>query len=310
MTSQITNTLFMVRPISFRKNEETAGNNYFQQDENASSDEIQERTLREFDQFVEKLRSKGVHVFVFNDRESEKTPDSIFPNNWISFHEDGSIMTYPMFAENRRLERREDVIDTLRDSFKVSNVDSLASWEDQDKFLEGTGSMILDRPNRLTYASISDRTNAEVLADFCGRTGYKAVSFTAYQSVDDERLAIYHTNVMMALGEDYAVVCLDCVDDQVERKALEKSILDSGKVIIEISESQMHQFAGNMLQVRNDSNERFTVMSQAAFNSLDEKQIAKFREYGEIISSPLPTIEKLGGGSARCMMAEVFLPKK
>lgn len=300
----------MVRPISFRKNEETAGNNYFQQDEKgATAIEIQDRALSEFDTFVDKLRSHGIEVYVFEDRESEKTPDSIFPNNWISFHEDGNILTYPMYAENRRLERREDVIDKLREDFDVKGVKSLASWEDQGKFLEGTGSMILDRPNKITYASISERTNEEVLADFCKETGFTSVAFTAYQTVEGERLAIYHTNVMMALGEDYAVVCLACVDDAKERENLKSSIERSGKDIIEISEEQMHQFAGNMLQVRNGEGSRFTIMSQAAFDSLTDQQINSFKKYGEILSSPIPTIEKLGGGSVRCMMAEVFLPK-
>lgn len=311
MTSQITNTLFMVRPISFRKNEQTAGNNYFQQDEkDASATEVQDRALSEFDQFVEKLRKSGIEVYVFDDKESEKTPDSIFPNNWISFHEDGTILTYPMYAENRRMERRDDVIAKLQESFHVNEVKSLANWEEEGKFLEGTGSMILDRPNKITYASISDRTNAEVLEDFCDKAGFKSVSFTAYQTVNNSRLPIYHTNVMMALGEDYAVVCLDCVDNADEREHLKSSILATGKEIIEISEEQMHQFAGNMLQVRNEQDDRFTIMSQAAFNSLDPNQISTFEKYGDIISSPIPTIEKLGGGSVRCMMAEVFLPKK
>lgn len=311
MTSQITNTLFMVRPISFRKNEETAENNYFQQDEDEiSPNEIQERALAEFDLFVEKLREKGIEVYVFDDRESDKTPDSIFPNNWISFHDDGTILTYPMFAENRRLERRDDVIKKLQETFLVNMVQSFAHWENKGKFLEGTGSMILDRPNKITYASLSDRTNNDVLNVFCEKTGYEPVTFTSYQTVGGKRLPIYHTNVMMALGEDYAIVCLDSVDDTVERERLVFSIQKSGREIIEITENQMHQFAGNMLQVMNDRNERFTVMSLAAYESLAAVQIQTIEKYGEIIYSPIPTIEKLGGGSVRCMMAEVFLPKQ
>ncbi|NQZ77883.1 MAG: amidinotransferase, partial [Ekhidna sp.] len=223
---------------------------------------------------------------------------------------DGRIITYPMYAENRRLERRDDVIEKLKEDFQVDSVQSLASWESQGKFLEGTGSMILDRSNKIAYASISDRTNEEVLADFCKVTGYDTVSFTAYQTVDQKRLPIYHTNVMMALGENYAVVCLAAIDDEGERKRLIASLEDTGKGIIEISEAQMHHFAGNMLQVINDDGEKFTVMSQAAFDSLRMDQISTFEKYGSIISSAIPTIEKLGGGSVRCMMAEVFLPKK
>lgn len=311
MTSQITNTLFMVRPISFRKNEETAANNYFQQDEkDTSPEEIQEKALAEFDLFVDKLRARGVEVYVFEDRESDKTPDSIFPNNWISFHDDGTILTYPMFAENRRMERRDDVIKKLQETFLVNMVQSFAHWENKDKFLEGTGSMILDRPNKIAYASLSERTNADVLKVFCEKTGYEAVTFTSYQTVEGKRLPIYHTNVMMALGEDYAIVCLDSIDNDVERESMVHSIEKSGKEIIEITEDQMHQFAGNMLQVMNDRNERFTVMSLAAYESLDPIQIEAIENYGEIIYSPIPTIEKLGGGSVRCMMAEVFLPKQ
>ncbi len=300
----------MVRPISFRKNEETAKNNFFQKDIEISPDEIQERALAEFDLFVEKLREKGIEVYVFNDRESDKTPDSIFPNNWISFHDDGTILTYPMYAENRRLERRDDVIKKLQETFLVNMVQSFAHWENKEKFLEGTGSMILDRPNKITYASLSERTNEDVLKVFCEKTGYEAVTFTSYQTVDGKRLPIYHTNVMMALGEDYAIACLDSIDNAVERERLVFSLQKTGKELIEISEQQMHHFAGNMLQVMNDRNERFTVMSLAAYESLDASQIEALEKYGEIIYSPIPTIEKLGGGSVRCMMAEVFLPKQ
>ncbi|WP_436515894.1 citrulline utilization hydrolase CtlX [Ekhidna sp. To15] len=301
----------MIRPISFRKNEETAENNYFQQDENEiSADEIQGKALAEFDLFVEKLREKGIEVFVFDDRESDLTPDSIFPNNWISFHNDGTILTYPMYAENRRLERRDDVINKLQETFLVNNVHSFAHWENKGKFLEGTGSMILDRPSKIAYASLSERTNEDVLNDFCEKAGYESMTFTSFQTVNGRRLPIYHTNVMMALGENYAIVCLDSIDNAEEREHMVSSIQKSGKEIIEITEEQMHQFAGNMLQVMNDRNEPFTVMSRAAYESLDETQIDSIEKYGEIIHSPIPTIEKLGGGSVRCMMAEVFLPKQ
>lgn len=310
MTSQITNTLFMVRPVSFKKNEQTAVNNYFQEDiEGISLEETQDKALAEFDLFVDKLREKGVDVFVFEDTESSKTPDSIFPNNWISFHDDGTILTYPMYAENRRLERRDDVIKKLQEQFLVNMVQSFAHWENKGLFLEGTGSMILDRPNKIAYASISERTNEEVFKVFCEKTGYEPVSFTSYQTYEGKRLPIYHTNVMMALGEDYAIICLDCIDDQVEREQVVFSIEKSGKEIIEITEDQVHQFAGNMLQVMNSQNEKFTVMSMAAYKSLRRDQIERIESFGEIIHSPIPTIETLGGGSVRCMMAEVFLPK-
>lgn len=311
MSNQITNTLFMVRPISFRKNEQTAVNNFFQQDiEGASSDEIQDKALAEFDLFVEKLRAKCIEVYVFDDMESEKTPDSIFPNNWISFHEDGTVITYPMYAQNRRLERREEIVDSLSRDFLVTRRESLTEWEKQGQFLEGTGSMILDRTNKIVYASISERTNEKVLDIFCEKTGYQAVKFSAYQQVGEDRLPIYHTNVMMALGEDFAILCTACIDDEVERERVIFSLNTTGKEIIEITEVQMHQFAGNMLQVRNDRNERFTVMSLAAYESLTNEQIKQIESFGQIIHSPIPTIETLGGGGVRCMMAEVFLPKQ
>lgn len=311
MTNQITDTLFMVRPTSFRRNEETAVNNFFQQtQESDSSLEVQDHALAEFDLFVDKLRQHGIHVFVFEDSNSKDTPDSIFPNNWISFHDDGTILTYPMYAENRRAERREDVINKLQEQFLVKTVLSFSHWENKNKFLEGTGSMILDRPNKIVYASLSERTNEEVLSVFCEKTGYDSVTFTSYQTVDSRRLPIYHTNVMMALGDEFSIVCLSSIDDMVERERIIFSMEKTGKEIIDISEEQVNQFAGNMLQVKNDRNERFTVMSQAAFQSLREDQINTIEQYGAIISSPIPTIERLGGGGVRCMMAEVFLPRQ
>lgn len=311
MTSQITNSLFLVRPVSFRRNEETAVNNYFQQDiAGLSAQQVQDQALAEFDLLVGKLRQHGLHVTVFEDLESAKTPDSIFPNNWISFHDDGTILLYPMYAENRRMERREDIIKTFKQQFFVHRTLSLAAWEDEGKYLEGTGSMILDRPNKLVYASLSDRTNEEVLADFCDKTGYQAVPFYANQAVGEERLPIYHTNVMMTLGETYSVICLESIDDTVERERVLFSLNKTGKEVVEISEEQMHQFAGNMLHVRNSDNERFTIMSLAAYKSLNEKQIQQLQRHGDIIHSPIPTIETLGGGGVRCMIAEVFLPKQ
>ncbi|MEP5610858.1 MAG: arginine deiminase-related protein [Cyclobacteriaceae bacterium] len=311
MTSQITNTLFMVRPVSFVKNEETAVNNYFQKDiDGVSPDEKQERALAEFDLFVEKLREKGVEVFVFDDTESSKTPDSIFPNNWISFHDDGTILLYPMFAENRRIERRDDVIRKLQANFLVNMTQSFAHWENEGLFLEGTGSMILDRPNKIVYASLSERTNEKVLHVFCEKTGYEPVTFISYHTFEGNRLPIYHTNVMMALGEDYAVICLDSIDDKVERERVLFSLQKTGKEVVEISEDQVNHFAGNMLQVINDRNQKFTVMSLDAYESLNDSQIKTLEKYGEIVYSPIPTIERLGGGGVRCMMAEVFLPKQ
>ncbi|MEP1788564.1 arginine deiminase-related protein [Reichenbachiella sp.] len=307
-----TSTIMMVRPVQFRLNEQTAVNNYYQKAlEGITPENVQARALSEFDDFVEKLRSNGIDVIVINDTLEPSTPDSIFPNNWISFHDDGVVGLYPMYAENRRLERRPDIIDQFsEDGYKITNIIDLSGAEGSSKFLEGTGSLILDRGNRIAYAAISERTHPDVIKDFESAFGFEVVSFTANQTVDGKRLPIYHTNVMMALGHEFAVICLDTIDDQAERKMVVDSLENSGKEVIEISESQKAHFAGNMLQVENKSGDRFMVMSAAAYLSLEEDQKNKILIYNkDIISSSLDTIEALGGGSARCMMAEVFLPK-
>jgi hypothetical protein len=309
---QITSKVLMVRPIDFKLNEQTAVNNYYQQEIDDLSDKgAQNRALQEFDEFVQMLRDHGITVTVIRDRPDAETPDSIFPNNWVTFHHDGTVALYPMFAENRRLERRADILETLRsEGHIVENVKDFSAFEDQSKFLEGTGSMILDRDYHIVYAAISDRTDPEVLERFCEEFSYEPITFTAYQSVEGERLPIYHTNVMMSLTDKLSVICLTSIDDPQERKSVEETLLGSGKEICEISEAQVSQFAGNMLSLNNDKGEEFLIMSTAAHNSLSKKQIAQIEKYYTILSSSLDTIETLGGGGARCMMAEVFLPTK
>lgn len=307
-----TSTIMMVRPVRFRLNEQTAVNNYYQKAlEGVTAENVQARALAEFDGFVEKLRANDVDVVVINDTPDPSTPDSIFPNNWISFHSDGTIGLYPMYAENRRLERRTDILSQLEEKgYSITAQIDLTSSEQENKFLEGTGSLIFDRANKIAYAAISERTHPDVIENFEKEFGFKVVSFTANQTVKGKRLPIYHTNVMMALGHDFAVICLDTIDDQAEKKMVVDSLERSGKEVIEISESQKAHFAGNMLQVENRSGDRFMVMSAAAHDSLDDEQKNKILNYNkDIISSSLDTIEALGGGSARCMMAEVFLPK-
>jgi len=308
---QSTDTIMMIRPVQFRMNEQTAVNNYYQKViDGLTPEDVQENALREFDTFVEKLRDKGVHVIVISDTPDPSTPDSIFPNNWVSFHDDGKVGLYPMFAENRRLERREDIIETLKKDFDIKEVIDFSSHEAESKFLEGTGSMILDRPNKLVYAAISERTQPDVLDEFCEKFGYKAVKFVANQTVEGKRLPIYHTNVMMCVADDFAILCADSIDDEGERKPVIDTLESTGKEVITISEEQKHHFAGNMLQVRVNDNQRYLVMSGAAYQSLNQDQINRIEKYCPIIHSSLDTIEALGGGSARCMMAEVFLPKK
>ena len=310
MFMQITNTLLMIRPVRFRKNEETAINNYFQEDLNLQQATINQKAQAEFDGLVLVLREAGVSVIIVDDIPEADTPDSIFPNNWISFHEDGTVVLYPMFAKNRRRERREDILDLLEDKgFEIREVMDYTGAEEDGIFLEGTGSLILDREHGIAYCALSERADEALFIEFCEDFNMAPVLFTARQSAQGKRLPIYHTNVMMCLAEDFAVICLSCIDDKKERKFVVDQLKGSGKEIIEISEAQMHKFAGHMLQVLGNNDERLLVMSQSARNALTPKQVAAIEKSSRIISSPLDTIETCGGGSARCMLAEVFLPK-
>ncbi|CAL2074813.1 citrulline utilization hydrolase CtlX [Tenacibaculum sp. 190524A05c] len=308
---QTTNTILMVRPVGFRMNEQTAVNNYYQKVlDNVLPSTVNAKAQEEFDNYVEKLRSYGVNVIVVSDTTETDTPDSIFPNNWISFHENGTVGLYPMFAENRRLERREDILDILEEEgFIIDGVIDYTSGEEQNVFLEGTGSLLLDRVNRKAYCALSPRADEELFIEFCEDFEYTPVVFTSNQTVNGERKAIYHTNVMMCLAETFAVICLASIDDKKERKHVVKNLKDDGKEVIDITEEQVNNFAGNMLQVRGKDDERFLVMSQAAYDCLTKDQINKIEKHCKIISSSLDVIEGCGGGSARCMMAEVFLPK-
>lgn len=308
---QTTNTILMIRPINFRMNEQTAVNNYFQEDLDLKNAEINAKAQEEFDAFVEKLRAVGIQVIVENDDVLNDTPDSIFPNNWVSFHSNGDVGKYPMFAENRRRERRDEIFVRLEEEgFLIENIIDYTSAEHEGYFLEGTGSVILDRTNRKAYCALSPRADEELFIEFCEDFEYSPVIFTAYQSVDGERLPIYHTNVMMCIADQFAVICLDSIDDKKERKNVVKHLKQEGKEIISITEAQMHNFAGNMLQLLGANDKQYLVMSEAAHQSLTATQVANIEKYCPIISSSLETIETCGGGSARCMMAEVFLPKK
>ena len=309
---QITDTILMIRPIRFRMNEQTAVNNYYQKVlDSILPETVNIKAQQEFDAFVEKLRTVGVTVVVIDDTNEFDTPDSIFPNNWISFHENGLVGVYPMFAENRRLERREDVLEILESKgYLINNVIDYTSAEEEEVFLEGTGSLLLDRTNRKAYCAISPRADEGLFIEFCEDFDYFPIVFTANQTVKERREAIYHTNVMMCLAETFAVICLDSIDDKKERKNVIKHLKEDGKEVIAITESQANNFAGNMLQVKGHNEERFLVMSQAAYNSLNKTQVTTIEKHCKILSSSLDTIEACGGGSARCMMAEVFLPKK
>ena len=307
---QSTNSILMIRPNNFGYNEETALDNHYQ---NQGSLEMNsnENAQKEFDNMIFNLRQNGISVYVFQDDDINYTPDSIFPNNWISFHENGDVGLYPMYAENRRLERRPEVIKFLEDEgFNIDNIVDYSSAESENKFLEGTGSMILDRENRIAYCSISKRSNEDLFIEFCEDFEFTPVLFNSYQSVGDKRLPIYHTNVMMCVATNYVVICLDSIDDKKQRKNVSNFINESGKKIIEISENQVESFAGNMLELLNDKGDSILVMSKSAENSLSEIQKNSIKKYSRIVSSNINTIEVCGGGSARCMMAEIFLPKK
>ena len=308
---QTTNTILMVRPSGFRKNEETAVNNFFQEDLSLRNEDINQKAQQEFDAFVKKLRSAGVHVLVIDDDINTDTPDALFPNNWVSFHANGDVAIYPMFAENRRKERREEVFDFVEQSgFEIKNIIDYTAAEEEGLFLEGTGSLTLDRVNKKAYCALSPRADEDLCIEFCEDFDYFPVIFTANQTVDGERLPIYHTNVMMCLAETFAVICLDTIDDKKERKQVIQHLKETGKEIINITDVQMHQFAGNMLQVRGENDQRYLVMSQSAHQSLTQQQIRTIEKHCAILSSDLSTIETCGGGSARCMMAEVFLKKR
>jgi hypothetical protein len=301
----------MIEPVSFRYNEQTAVNNYYQKViHGLSPQDAQQKALLEFNTLVQKLRSKGINVIVIKDTLEPDTPDSIFPNNWVSFHENGHVGLYPMCAENRRAERREDIFDTLVDDygFQIDYIHDFTEFENYGKYLEGTGSMVLDRENKMCYAAISERTDEQAVIQFCDVFDYKPVCFSANQDVDGQRLAIYHTNVMMCIASEFAVVCLDSIDEIEERTHLIEVLEEQDKEIIEITEDQKQRFAGNMLQVKGE-NSAYIVMSDSAYHCLNHEQISKIQKYCPIIHSSLDTIEACGGGSARCMMAEVFLPQ-
>ena len=308
MKKQITNTVLMVRPVRFRMNEQTVVNNYFQEEMDLKNEEINRQAQQEFDVLVEKLRTVGVKVIVVDDIYEQNTPDSVFPNNWITFHQNGDVAIYPMFAENRRRERREDILDKVEaEGFDIENVYDYTDAEKENIFLEGTGAMILDRVNRKAYCALSPRADEELFIEFCEDFEYTPVIFKAYQQVNNEQLPIYHTNVMMALGVDFAVVCLDTITDKSERKNLLHHLKEDKKEVINITPEQMCQYAGNMLQVQG-KNSTYLVMSDAAYNALTPQQIQTIEKHTQILHSNLETIETCGGGSARCMMAEVFNP--
>ena len=302
---QSTSHILMIRPVNFSFNKETAVNNAFQVA--GSEAGAQEAALREFEDFVMLLEKEGVDVTVVNDTPYPYTPDSIFPNNWVSFHDDGTVCLYPMFAANRRLERKPSVFEQITGQFEITNKIDLSGYENQDSFLEGTGSMVLDREAKIAYACLSPRTDLAVLEKFCALMHYRPVTFHA---VDNKGRAVYHTNVMMCVGDKFVVIALESIPDQAEKEQVIAAIQQTGKELVEISIAQMNEFAGNMLMLQNDKDEKLLVMSGRAYASLHKDQVDRLSKWCRIIHSPLNTIETNGGGSARCMIAEIHLPLK
>lgn len=299
----------MIRPVRFGFNEQTAESNAFQDIKLAAQtkDVAQEDALREFDEMVRQLKAAGVEVMVYEDTVDPYTPDSIFPNNWISFHFSGTVVLYPMQAANRRLERRMDIIDDLSQRFHVAKVLDLTHFEQEEKFLEGTGSLVFDRMNRVAFACLSPRTHSDVLAEFQRKTGYKVISFRA---VDASGKPVYHTNVVMCMGDSFAVVCLQAIPDLDERLMIRQELERLGKRIVEITPEQMASFAGNMLLIKNQRNQKMLIMSTRAYKSLTAKQVDLLDDYATLHHFDLSMIEGNGGGSARCMICEIHLPLK
>jgi len=293
--------------VAFGFNAETAVNNYFMQKDKLPAAEIQSAALSEFRNMVKMLQENGINVIVVPDTAEPHTPDSIFPNNWISFQKDNRVAMYPMFAENRRAERRIDIVEkVIGHGFNISQMVDYSVYEKENRFLEGTGSMIFDRTHRVAYAALSPSTDEGLFQWFCNDFGYRPVTFSATQLVGSERLPVYHTNVMLSVAENFAVVCLESIQDNAEKRMLTEQLQQTGKEIVEISLEQMGQFSGNVLQLKNAEGDRFLVISECGYNALDEIQKNRLASFNKLIVIPVPTIEKYGGGSVRCMIAEVF----
>lgn len=301
-----TNKVLMVRPVAFGFNEETAVNNHYQKKGNLSSYEIQEKALFEFDEMVSKLKNIGIDVKILQDTKTPHTPDSIFPNNWFSTHSDNTVILYPMFAKNRRLERREDLYDIFENINEIKTLD-YSQLENEGVFLEGTGSLVLDRKNKKAYCSLSERADERLLNVFCDDMGYKKIDFRSYQTVDTKRKLIYHTNVMMSIAENYAILCADAIDNKEERQKVIDELKANKKEIVYISEEQVENFLGNAIELKNKDGVSILIMSSTAYNILTEKQKNIIEKYSVILPVDVKTIEKYGGGSARCMIAELFI---
>ncbi len=303
----LASTILMVRPAAFGFNAETAANNYFQSNPDISKEEIQQNALIEFDNMVQTLRNHDINVLVIEDTKEPAKPDAIFPNNWLSTSPNGTVGVFPMYAPNRRIEKRDDILQQLAAEFMVNDVQDWSEYEVEGRFLEGTGSMIIDYENKMIYSCVSERTSLSVLEKYAATNAFQAIVFLA---TDKNGMPVYHTNVMMTVGEDFCVLCEEAIEEEWELIAVRQLLESTHHTIIAITREQMHQFAGNMLQVKNNNGEKFLIMSQTAFNSLRKEQKEMLEAYSTLLPIAVPTIEEVEGGSVRCMMAEVFLEKR
>ena len=304
---QTTNHILLIKPQCFQYNEQTKDSNVFQLQSVENKQEILSKAIQEFEQVATALQNAGITVTVIEDTLHPEKPDAIFPNNWVSFHERGLVVLYPMMAKNRRWERRMEILEVLRQTYQINNIIDLSYFEEDYKYLEGTGSIILDRKYQKAYACLSPRTNKDVLYKFCEEIKYTPIFFFA---LDVNRKEIYHTNVMMCIGTHFAVVCLSSISDEQDKKNLIYELNKSGREIIDIDFNQVKNFAGNMLELKDEKGCPIIVLSQTALASLHQEQINKLQEYGQLIPLNVNTVEKVGGGSIRCMIAEIFLPLK
>ncbi|KOY85428.1 amidinotransferase [bacterium 336/3] len=303
---QTTSHLLMIRPAAFGFNPETAQTNVFQKKASDFSEEIHTRALAEFDYMVELLRKEDLNVMVIDDTIEPYKPDAVFPNNWITTHQEGVIVLYPMQAPNRRVERRQDIVEILQKQYKVHNVVNLSHYESKGKFLEGTGSMIFEHTHKIAYASLSTRTNTEVLDRFCNSMRFQPITF---QAVDEFDKPIYHTNVLMSVGDKFVIICMDAIKELSDQEDLIASFRKTQKEVFKISYEQMKNFVANCLEVTNNKGEKILILSERAYQHLEESQKKRLENYVKLLPCPLNTIETYGGGSARCMIAEIFLPK-
>ncbi|MEQ1676412.1 MAG: arginine deiminase-related protein [Chitinophagaceae bacterium] len=303
----LTSTILMVRPAAFGFNEETAANNYFQSNPGISKELLQKKATAEFDNMVQELRSHDINVLVIEDNNEPIKPDALFPNNWLSTSPEGKVFVYPMYAPNRRTEKREEILKQLNDEFVVTDVQDWSEYEAEGRFLEGTGSMVIDHDHKMIYAGMSERTSIAVLEKYAAANGFQAIVFLA---TDKNGMPVYHTNVMMALGEDFCVLCEEAIEEEWELIAVRQLLESTNHAIISITRDQMHHFAGNMLQVKNNKGEKLLVLSQTAYESLRKEQKEMLEAYAALLPIAIPTIEAVEGGSVRCMMAEVFLEKR